>query len=99
MQQNRFVLDPRGGDKEEKFRETLLETLKTATILSVEHQVGDIPISSFDQELPTLIRRSEETLTITYVPDRDAPALPVTAKTEKEDRKTIGETLVKKKPK
>ncbi len=98
MQNNRFIFEGRGSAKEEEFKEMLIETLKNATILSVDHQVDEIAINSFDKVSDTL--RGGETLTISYVPDSNSFVLPATTKkTEKEDRKTIEEMLVKKKPK
>ena len=85
-----------GEDKEGEMRELLLETLRTATILSVEHKRDEIPIDSFDR---VLSMRGKETLTITFVASEPVPDFKMTKKKEKEDRKTIGEALVKKKPK
>ena len=94
----KLILDPREDEKEEELREMIIDALRTATILTVERKVDEITISGFDSKDPPL--RGEETVIVTFVPDRDSFVLPATTKkTEREDRRTIGETLIKKKPK
>ena len=87
------VTDRYTNDEEnsiEEAKEWFLETLKNATVLSVEHKKDDTTatIDSLNRVRPTL-RIGKETLTITFIPDGAVPDFKMTRKKERADRKAV----------